>query len=287
MKYLTLSVLFATLIAFVPTRAWAEDDEEQEPSDSEEAKPDEANPDEAKPDEAKPEGPVADPAVLLKDLTAANANKDSTAIGLLLDKIIQYAKTAKDEKFTDPLGKELVTSYKVADGNWGTMRKILDAMGELRSKKAESMLKKVAFQKKVKDEQQEELQINAIAAIGAYASSKQIDPLIDLSKSQNTKIAVAAYAAFKSYGVAKGKDRKKVAEELMKRLESENPYTTSSSGNNPGEDAIKRWGEVQKPIVTSLQAVCHEATINDLDNWREWWKENKKSKKAWADKKAA
>ena len=234
---------------------------------------------------AADDAPDLDPAKLLTDLTAANDAKDPSAVGLLLDKIVQYAKTAKDTKFTEPMGKELTKSYKLAKGNWGTMRKILDTLGELRSKKALSTLKKVAYAKKVKDDDHESLQIHAIAAIGAYADSKQIDPLVDMTKNSNTKIAIAAYTTFKNYGVAKGKDRKKIAEELMKRLEAENPYTTSSSGNNPGAAAIERWGEVQKPVVESLQAVCHESTINDLDNWREWWKENKKNKKAWKDPK--
>jgi hypothetical protein len=261
MKYLTMTLLFIGLLA-LGARA-----EDEKPAPEGEA----------------PASDI-DPAKLLADLTAANDAKDTTAISLLLDKIAQYGKTAKDDKFTDPLGKELTESFKIAKGNWGTLRKILDTLGELRSKKALSTLKKVAFVKKVKDEESEQLQIHAIAAVGAYADSKMIDPLVDLTKNPNTKIAIAAYAAFKNYGVAKGKERKKVAEELMKRLESENPYTTSSSGNNPGAAAIERWGEVQKPVVTSLQAICREATINDIDNWREWWKENKKNKKAWKDK---
>jgi len=261
MKYLTMTLLFIGLLAL---GARAEDENPAGEGDG--------------------AAPELDGAKLLADLTAANAAKDSDAAAMLLDKISQFAKTAKDNKLTEPLGKELTSSYKIAKGNWGTMRKILDTLGELRSKKALSALKKVAYAKKVKDDDHETLQIHAIGAIGAYADSKQIDSLVDMTKNTNTKIAIAAYSAFKNYGVAKGKDRKKVAEELMKRLESENPYTTSSSGNNPGAAAIERWGLVQKPVVDSMQAVCREATINDLDNWREWWKENKKNRKAWKDK---
>ena len=73
----------------------------------------------------------------------------------------------------------------------------------------------------------------------------------------------------------------------MKRLEAENPYSRGKNSNAAvaGEAAKKRWAEVQPPVVTAMQAVCHESTINDLDNWREWWKENKKSKTVWKDKK--
>ncbi|MHC4952423.1 MAG: hypothetical protein ACYTGZ_00910 [Planctomycetota bacterium] len=236
---------------------------------------------------AQDESKEPDPAKILNDLTAANAAKDVTMISGLLDGISHVGKTAKDNKLTDPLAKELVVSFKLCKGNWGTLRKILDAMGDLRSKKSLSLLKKTAFQKKTKSEDYEKLQIHAIAALGAYQESKLIDPIGDQTKHKSTKVAAAAYAAFKNYGASKGKVRKKVAELLMKRLESEYPFSTSPDGNAPGAEAQKRWGELQKPIVASLQAVCHETTINDIENWREWWKENKKSSKTWKDKKRA
>ena len=228
-----------------------------------------------------------DTAKLLNDLTAANAAKDVTQISALLPAITDAARRAKDVKLLDPLAKELVTSYKLAKGNWGTMRKTLDALGELRSKKGLSLLKKVAFQKKAKNDDYLKLQIHAIAAIGKFGESKLIDPLIDQTKNRENKIAIAAYETFRHYGIAKGRTRKKVAEELMKRLEAENPYSTSSNSNaGPvGEEKKKRWTQIQKPVVTSLQAVCHEDTINDLDNWREWWKENKKSRTVWKNNK--
>jgi len=227
-----------------------------------------------------------DAAKLLNDLTAANAAKDVTAISSLLKPISEMALRAKDTKLLDPFAKELVASYKLSKGNWGTMRQILDVLGDLRSKKGLSLLKKTAFQKKVKNDDFLKLQIHAIAAIGKFGESKYIDALIDETKKRETKIALAAYESFKSYGTAKGKARKRVAEELMKRLEAENPYKTSGNANaGPvGAEQIKRWGEISKPVVAALQAVCREDTINDLDNWREWWKENKKSRTAWKDK---
>ena len=227
-----------------------------------------------------------DAAKLLNDLSAANAAKDVTAISSLLKPITEMAQRAKDTKLLDPIAKELVTSYKVCKGNWGTMRQILDTLGELRSKKGLSLLKKTAFQKSVKNDNYLKLQVRAIAAIGKFGEAKYIEPLIDESKKRETKLALAAYETFKNYGTAKGKTRKRVAEELMKRLEAENPYKTSGNANaGPvGDEQIKRWGQISKPIVASLQAVCREDTINDLDNWREWWKENKKSRTAWKDK---
>ena len=38
-------------------------------------------------------------------------------------------------------------------------------------------------------------------------------------------------------------------------------------------------------IVSAMQAVTRETTINDIENWRDWWKENKNSRKVWKDKK--
>ena len=76
---------------------------------------------------------------------------------------------------------------------------------------------------------------------------------------------------------------KQVAELLMKRLDSE--YPTASSGGNISAEAQERWGKLQEIIVKSLQAVCRETTIIDIENWREWWKDNKRNAKRWKDPK--
>ena len=227
-----------------------------------------------------------DGAQLLNDLTAANKEKDSTVIAALVPKIAEYGKAAKDKKVIDGLAKELTTSYKVCKGNWGTLRGILDTLGTLRSSKGESLLKKAAFMKDADNEDQISIQVHGLHAIGQFADKKYVDKIVDASKSRENKIAIAAYETLKNYGIAKGKVRKEVAENLMKRIEAEYPYTTNANSTNPGEAAIKRWGEVQKPIIAALQSVCHESTIADIDNWREWWKENKKNAKRWKDKKA-
>jgi hypothetical protein len=146
-----------------------------------------------------------------------------------------------------------------------------------------SLLKKVAFKKEPGNDDELTLQMRALAAIGAYAQSKYIDSIAEQTKQRNQKLAEAAYLSFSNYGIAKGKVRKKVAEALMKRLESE--YPSASADKNPGEAAKKRWAALQMPIVRAMQAVCHEPTINDIANWREWWKENKKNAKAWKDPK--
>ena len=224
-----------------------------------------------------------DPVKVLTDLAAANKAKDVTAISMLLDPIAQIGKTAKDAKTVDPLAKGLTVSFKLAKGNYGTLRKILDTLGTLRSKKSASFLKKIAFKDAGDDPEKVSLQVHALAAIGMLGDKKYVDAIVDTSKSRSIKVAEAAYGALGNYGVAKGKVRKGVAEQLMKRLESE--YPSASADKNPGEEARKRWEKIQQPIVKAMQAVCHEPTINDVPNWREWWKENKKNAKAWKDKK--
>jgi hypothetical protein len=226
-----------------------------------------------------------DPAHLLMELTAANKAKDAAKVGTLLKGIAEVGKTSKDPKTIDALAKELGSSFKVCKGNWGTMRAIADTMGELRSKAAISKLKRYAYQKKARDDDHESIQVHALLAIGKIADPKQIDPLGDQCKNRKLPIAKAAYEAFKHYGTAKGKTRKRCAEILMKRLEAEYPSSGGQQGGGSvSQEAQERWQQLANVIVASMQAICHEPTINDVDNWREWWKENKRRSDAWKDK---
>ncbi len=226
-----------------------------------------------------------DPARLLMELTAANKAKDAAKIGTLLKGIAEVGKTSKDQKAVDALAKELAASFKVCKGNWGTLREIADTLGELRSKYTAKALKRHAFQKKAKDENHESVQIRALLAVGKMADPRQIDPLGDQCKNRALPVAKAAYEAFKYYGTAKGKVRKRCAEILMKRLEAEYPSSGGQQGGGTvSQEAQERWQQLANVIVASMQAVCHEPTINDVANWREWWKENKKRSDAWKDK---
>lgn len=225
-----------------------------------------------------------DPARLLNELTMANKAKDPGKISSLLKGISEAGKTSKDKKVIDALAKELGKSLKVCKGNWGTMRTIADTLGELRTKNAVHVLKRYAYQKKVKDENQESVQIQALLAIGKAADPRQIEPLSDQCRNRKLKVAKAAYEAFKHYGTASGKTRKRCAEVLMKRLEAEYPSSGGQQGGGTvSQEAQERWQELANVIVASMQAVCREPTINDVDNWREWWKENKRRSSAWKD----
>ncbi|MHC4818810.1 MAG: hypothetical protein ACYTF8_12225 [Planctomycetota bacterium] len=225
-----------------------------------------------------------DPARLLMELTAANKAKDPGKIGTLLKGIGEVGKSSKDQKAIDALAKELAVSFKVCKGNWGTLRGIADTLGELRSKNTVKTLKRYAYQKKARDENYESIQIRSLLAIGKMADPKQIEPLGDQCKNRKLPIAKAAYEAFKHYGTAKGKTRKRCAEVLMKRLEAEKPSSGGQQGGGTvSQEAQERWQQLANVIVASMQAVCHEPTINDVENWREWWKENKRRSGAWKD----
>jgi hypothetical protein len=229
-------------------------------------------------EEAKPEK-------LLADLETANKAKDLTSITVLLDPILKVAQTTKDAKIADKLAKELTDSYKLCRGNWGTLRKIIDTIGALRSKSGGKFLKRIAFEEDVEDEDEITLQVQALLAIGMLADKRYLEDIIDMSKTRENKIAEAAYKSLANYGTAKGKVRKAAAEELMKRMEAEYPYDTGQNAGTVGDAAIKRWNELSPSMVKSMQAICHEPTILTVANWREWWKENKKNSKAWKDAK--
>jgi hypothetical protein len=230
-----------------------------------------------------PSGPVVatDPKKLIGDLILANAAKEVTKIDLLAKEALAWAKGAKDEATVEMMAKELTESLKVAKGNWGTLNTIVDALGELRSKEGAKALKRYAFKKEAKDEAEEKFQASAIKALGKLADPKEIGAFEDASKSSSKIIAKAAYEALGSYGPAKGKVRRQCAEILMKRLEME--YPASKDGKAASTEKQERWGEVSPVMVAAMKALTREATINDIDNWREWWKENKKSNKPWKD----
>ncbi len=231
-----------------------------------------------------PDGdPEADGARILNDLTAANAAKDSSKIDLLLKEILDYAKRGKTEETIEEFGAQLDESFKICKGNWGTLRKIVEAMGELRSKKGSRLLKKVAFQKEGLTKDEEEVQAVAIHAISLMNDPKMVASLIEQTRNKSLVVAKAAYESFKQYATAKGKVRRDIADELIKRLEAENP-TAGQSGGVSAEQQ-DRFNQLKASIVASMQVICRQPTINDVENWREWWRENKKNSRAeaWKD----
>ena len=236
----------------------------------------------AQEDEAKEEGGERpDPMRTLAALNKANAEKDVTGIGLLLRDISEIGQTSKSAEEVDPLAAALVASLKIAKGNLGTTKKILTALGELRSKTGAKALGRIAFKKKTKNPDEEDMQAAAVLAIAKMRDTKLIKKIADVTKHRRNHVAKSAYESFKEYGPSKARVRKNVAEILMKRLEAEYPSAGGQGSGNVSKEAQERWAQLQTPIVNSLQAVCRQDTINDIENWREWWKENKRGK--WKD----
>lgn len=284
MKYAAISLACLLGLAY----AQETPPEEQKPPEGE--KPaEEGGGDEEEPASKPPVTVVpADPKKIISDLTLANAAKDAPRIDIAAKEALAWAAGAKDEALVETMANELCESIKVAKGNWGTLNVIVQALGELRSKDGAKALKKYAFKKEAKDESEEKFQAAAIVSLGKFADPKDIEAFADIGKHQSKIIAKAAYEAFGLYGTAKGKVRRQVAEVLMKRLDAEYPSSGGGGGGGGGgvsKEKQERWAEVSPVMVTSMKALCREATINDIDNWREWWKENKKNPKAqaWKD----
>ena len=125
----------------------------------------------------------------------------------------------------------------------------------------------------------------AVEAIAKYRDPKNIAKLGDAMKSRDMTTARNAIKGMEHYRNAKGKHRKKIAELLMKRLASERPSAGSRPGVNVSAEQTERWNKLAPVIVSSMQAITRETTISELENWQDWWKENKNSRKVWRDKK--
>jgi len=280
MKYAAIALACILGLAFAQEKP-----PEEKPAEGEQPAEGEAAEGEEEPPSKPPVPPAvpSDPAKILSELTLANLAKDITRIDLAAKEIALWASGAKDAVMADSLAKELAESLKAAKGNWGTLNAIMKALGELRSKEGAKALKRHAFQKKYKDENEEKLQAAAIVGLGKSADPKDIGGFEETAKSDSMIIAKAAYEALGSYGAAKGKVRRQCAEVLMKRLEMEFPSSGGQGGKSVSPEKQERWTDVSPAMVASMKALCREPTINDIENWREWWKENKKSAKPWKD----
>ncbi|MHC4225517.1 MAG: hypothetical protein ACYSX0_09465 [Planctomycetota bacterium] len=244
------------------------------------------------PDELPPpeEGEKAEetgpsPIKLLSDLQMANASKDATQIGFLLKKIKELGQQSKDAAEVDPIAKELLTSAKICKGNQGTLIQILETMGELRSKVTAGALKKKAFKKKAKTIEDEAIQATAIVALCRLRDTKNINGVADMTKSRSNIVAKAAYEGFREYGSCKGKVRKNIATIIMKRMDAEYPSAGGQGSGKISGAQQERWGQLSPVIVKTMQVLCRQPTINDIDNWREWWREFKGDRKTWKDPK--
>jgi hypothetical protein len=285
-----MKLLTIFLVCLVGT-AYAQDKPQEGEKPPEGEKPAEGQPAEGEEEEPASKPPVVakpeDPMKIISELTLANAVKDGGRIDIEAKKALSWAKTAKPEDAAtiESMAKELGESVKAVKGNWGTLKTIVEALGELRSKEGAKTLKKLAFKKEAKDQQEEDVQALAIVNLGKLADPKEISAFEEISKHESKTIAKAAYTAFGSYGTSKGRIRKQCVEIMMKRLDMEYPSSGGQGGKSVSAEKQERWTEVSPAMVASMKALCREQTINDIENWREWWKDNKKNPKAeaWKD----
>ena len=230
-----------------------------------------------------PAGPTEDGAELILKLEVAMEGKgDIDLIDKLCNRIQDFAKTSKDQVQIDILATMLHKALKKKD--LLLKLKVLETLGELQSPKSTKVLKRYAFVK-VKKEDAVKLKAVAVAAIAKYRDPKNIANLGDAMKSRDLTTAKNAIRGMEGYRNAKGKHRKKVAELLMKRLAGERPSGGSQGSGNISAEQRERWNKLGPLIVSAMQAVTRETTITDIENWRDWWKENKNSRKVWKDKK--
>ncbi len=268
-----MKLLITIALLTLPALVWAEEEEEgcgEEGCSEQEA--------------SKPEPmPPPDPAQLLADLEAAVEAKDAAKIGALLPGITEVGRTSKAEAEIDGFASLLLKGLALAKDadDHDLQRKVIDCLGELRSKKSAGALKRLAFAKKTKDEKEEELKARAILAVSTLRDVGLSDDIAEEMKDRSVVVAKAACEALRHYDTAKGSLRLKVAELVMKRLDAE--YPAAGQSGKVSEEQRKRWNELSPAMLATMQAICRQPTIVEIENWREWWKENKKSPKAWKD----
>jgi len=264
------------LLALPHPSLWAQEGNEgEEPEQGQEQEQEEEQKQETPPVEV-------DAARLLTDLQAACKEKSAEKVRTLLESVVQLGKTSKDEEELEPIAKELGGALKFIRDDMYIESKVLEALGELRTKTGEAVLKRYAF-KKTRNETDEKLKAAALIAIGKMRDPKMISQFEDECKARENEVAKAAYEAFENFGPLPGRTRKQITEVLMKRLEAEYPSAGGQGSGNVSQEARDRWDLLAPVIVKSLQAVTRETTINDIDNWREWWKEAKRDAKLWRD----
>jgi hypothetical protein len=230
-----------------------------------------------------PAGPTEDGAELILKLEVAMEGKgDLDMIDKLCRRIQDFAKTSKDQIQIDTLATMLHKALKKRD--MLLKLKILETLGVLQSPKSTKVLKRYAFVKAKKDDAVK-LKAVAVAAIAKYRDPKNIAKLGDAMKSRDMTTARNAIKGMEHYRNAKGKHRKKIAELLMKRLAGERPSAGGQGSGNISAEQTARWNKLAPVIVSSMQAITRETTISELENWQDWWKENKNSRKVWRDKK--
>ena len=213
---------------------------------------------------------------LLEAFKLANENKDAGRVAALLARVrVEDMSAAERDGLAQELGRSLAAFRK----NLEIEREVVNTLGELRSKRALAPLKRFAFRRKPRSDRDVSLQVAALHALGKQRDPKLLGAFEKVLSNHNIDVAKAAYTGLGHYADAKARVRKRVAEILIKRLLLE--YPGDGSGAWVSNEQWARWRSISSAIVSSLQSVSHEATINDPEDWRRWWKETKR--KPWRD----
>ncbi|HET6203402.1 MAG TPA: HEAT repeat domain-containing protein [Planctomycetota bacterium] len=119
-----------------------------------------------------------------------------------------------------------------------------------------------------------ELRAAMVEAVGATKSPAAVKPLLDLLDDKDYPIIIAAAHALANYHDAKEPDRKRVAEVLVKQLES--AHGQAEQNANEGE-ARRKYDAVGPSFMDALAKVTGEE-IRQPQAWVKWWNDNKKKK---------
>ena len=220
---------------------------------------------------------------LADELEQAIQDKDASRISNVAERVEGAVSADEQGEAADQLAVQLSKAAKVAKRDLDALEFVLEALGHLRSRKGAPTLKRFAFRKDAKDERAADLQALALVALGRMADSRQLRGIEDQTKNRNMTVAKGAYTSLVGYASANGKTRKRVAEILMKGLLNEYPRYSPSNGKYVSDEKRKRWSKLSGSIVRSLQAVCRQPTITSVDDWEQWWRENKRKTKSWRD----
>jgi HEAT repeat protein len=193
------------------------------------------------------------------------------AIGVLIDAYIaEGTSDAEKSKIVDSLGKAL--KYVGPDGQI-TMKAAqgLGGMGEDAAKVLASVMRDRRFRK---EESLKPAYLSMIRALGATKSEREYKTLVDLLNDKDFDVIAAAAEALGNYDDVKLTTRKRIAEALIKTLDS--AYNAAEA--DPRNTTLRRKYEViGLPLFGALQKVTG-ATVGSAPEWRKWYNDNKKKR---------
>jgi len=199
--------------------------------------------------------------------------KDDAAVsqgvaGLIDAYLAQGTTDDEKKKIVDSLGKALRFAGK--DGKVAIQAaQGLGGMGEDAAKVLSAALNDKRFRK---DEVYKEAYLAIIRALGTTKSEREAKTLMDLLKDKDNYVIAAAAEGLGNYTDVKQTTRKRVAEALIKTLDS----AFNAAEADPRNTTLqKKYEVIGGPLFTSLQKVTG-ASVGSAPEWRKWFNDNKK-----------